>query len=203
MEKAGSQPAGDAHRLGRTEEARVDAALAEYRDRTYAQWSAPGIYSGQSPLGDRAIEAAIRSAPAPVLPRRRLRYALGAAAAAVGILAGAVALGTVAEPDGAIPEPGVLLAAASPGGDRGPFADGAALARCLDAASVPLARRTLVGAGRIDLRGERTTVLLLPGGDLGDLRVLAVTPSCAQGESSAVLVDRVLPAGAAARAATP
>ncbi|KXO97691.1 hypothetical protein [Tsukamurella pseudospumae] len=202
MEKAGSQPAGDAHRLGRTEAARVDAALAEYRDRTYAQWSAPGIYSGQSPLGDRAIEAAIRSAPTPVLPRRRLRYALGAAAAAVGILAGAIALGTVEEPDG-VPEPAVLLAAASPGGDRGPFADGAALARCLDAAAVPSERRTLLGAGPMELRGENATVLLLPGGTLGDLRVLAVTPSCARGESAAVLVDRVLPAGAAGRAATP
>ncbi|MET9326105.1 hypothetical protein [Tsukamurella sp. NPDC003166] len=203
MEKAGSQPTGDARRLSRTEEARVDAALAEYRDRTYAHWSAPGIYSGQSPLGDRAIEAAILSAPAPVLPRRRLRYALGAAAAAVGILAGGVALGTVEEPDGTIPEPGVLLTAASPGGDRGPFTDGAALTRCLDAAAVPSERRTLLGAGPMELRGENATILLLPGGTRGDLRVLAVTASCARGESAAVLVDRVLPAGAAGRATTP
>lgn len=191
-----------APRLSRAQEARVDAALAEYSDRTFAQWVGPDGPADVSPLAVHRIEAALRAAPAPTLPRRRLRYGLAATAAAVGVLAGAVALSTVEEPS-TMPEPAVLLAAASPGGDRGPFADGAALARCLDAAAVAPGGRTLLGAGSMDLRGEPATVLLLPGGRLGDLRVLAVTPSCAQGDASAVLVNRVLPAGTAGRTGTP
>lgn len=188
--------------LSRAQEARLDAALAEYRDRTFAQWSAPEGFTADSPIGDRRIAAAIRAARPPVLPRRRLRYSLGAAAAAVGVLAVTVALSTVRDTP-AEPETGVLLAAATPGGDRGPFADGGALARCLDAVSVPARQRTLLGAGPLQVRGDRATVLLLPGGRLGDVRLLAVTPSCARGESSSVLVDRVLSGGAAGRGATP
>lgn len=188
--------------LSRAQEARLDAALAEYRDRTFAQWSAPDGFTADSPLGDRRISAAIRAARPPVLPRRRLRYSLAAAAAAVGVLAGTVALSTVRDAP-AEPESGVLLAAATPGGDRGPFADVTALARCLDTASVPAAQRTLLGAGPVHVRDDRATVLLLPGGRLGDLRLLAVTPSCARGEVSSVLVDRVLTGGAGARTATP
>ncbi|WP_415851398.1 hypothetical protein, partial [Tsukamurella ocularis] len=59
--------------LTRAQEARLDAALAEYRDRTYAQWSAPEGFTADSPLGDRRITAAIRAAAPPVLPRRRRR----------------------------------------------------------------------------------------------------------------------------------
>ena len=198
-------PAGgedDARPLSRAQEARLDAALAEYRDRTFAQWSAPEGFTADSPIGDRRIAAAIRAARPPVLPRRRLRYSLGAAAAAVGVLAVTVALSTVREAP-AEPETGVLLAAATPGGDRGPFADSGALARCLDAASVPARQRTLLGAGPLQVRGDRATVLLLPGGRLGDVRLLAVAPSCAQGETSSVLIDRVLSGGAAGRGATP
>lgn len=199
-------PAGGADEerpLNRVQEARLDAALAEYRDHTFAHWSAPDGFTAHSPLGDRRIAAAIRAAPPPVLPRRRLRYSLAAAAAAVGVLAVTVALSTVREAPPAVPDAGVLLAAATPGGDRGPFADGTALSRCLDAASIPARQRTLLGAGPLRLRGDHATVLLLPGGRLGDVRLLAVTPSCAQGESSSVLVDRVLTGGAGARAATP
>lgn len=188
--------------LSRAQEARLDAALAEYRDRTFAHWSAPEGFSADSALGDRRIAAAIRAAPPPVPPRRRLRYSLVAAAAAVGVLAVTVALSTVREAP-AEPESGVLLAAATPGGDRGPFADGAALTRCLDAASVPARQRTLLGAGPVHVQDGRATVLLLPGGRLGDLRLLAVTPSCARGEASSVLVDRVLTGDAAGRAGTP
>ncbi|BDD84892.1 hypothetical protein TPB0596_46550 [Tsukamurella pulmonis] len=189
-------------RLSRAEEERLDAALAEYRDRMYAQWSAPEGAHADNPLGDRRIEAAIRAAPAPAPSRVRRRYLLGAAAAAVGVLAISVAVSTVRDVP-AEPESGVLLAAAVPGGDRGPFTDPPALRRCLDAASVPTRQRTLLGAGSMQLRGAHTTVLLLPGGKLGELRVLAVTPSCAQGESSSVLVNRVLSGASAARAGTP
>lgn len=194
--------ASDDRDLSRAQQARLDAALADYRDRTYAHWSAPEGFVADSPLGDRRIADAIRKAPAPVLPRRRLRYVLGAAAAAVGVLAVTVALTTVREGPSE-PETGVLLAAATPGGDRGAFSDGAALARCLDAASVPARQRTLLGAGPMHLRGDPATVLLLPGAALGDLRLLAVAPSCAQGVSSSVLVDRVLPGEGTARGATP
>ncbi|MCS3779278.1 hypothetical protein [Tsukamurella ocularis] len=192
----------DGRPLSRAQEARLDAALAEYRDRTFAQWAAPDGFSPDSPLGDRRISAAIRAARPPVLPRRRLRYSLTAVAAVVGVLAVTAALSTVRDAPGE-PETGVLLAAATPGGDRGPFADGAALSRCLDAASVPALQRTLLGAGLVHVRGDRATVLLLPGGRLGDLRLLAVTPACARGEASSVLVDRVLTGDAAGRAATP
>ncbi|TWS22311.1 hypothetical protein FK268_20115 [Tsukamurella sputi] len=185
--------ADDGPQLSRAAEARLDAALAEYRDRTYAQWSAPEGFVADNPLGDRRIAAAIRAAPVPVPPRRRRRFVvLGAAAAAVGVLAAGVAVATVRDSPTADPETGVLLAAAVPGGDRGPFADGLALTRCLDAASVPAPQRTLLGAGSMQLRGTHATVLLLPGTALGELRVLAVAPSCAQGERSSVLVNRVL-----------
>ncbi|NMD57894.1 MULTISPECIES: hypothetical protein [Tsukamurella] len=198
-------PAGgedDDRPLSREQDARLDAALAQYRDRTFETWSAPEGFTAESPLGDRRIAAAIRAAPPPVLPRRRLRYRLGAAAAAVGVLAVTVALSTLRE---APPEPetGVMLAAATPGGDRGPFTDVTALARCLDTASVPAQQRTLLGAGPMQVRGDHATVLLLPGGRLGDVRLLAVTPSCARGETSSVLVNRLLPGSAGARAATP
>ncbi len=216
----------DGGRLSRAQEARLDAALAEYRDRTYAQWAAPAGFTAESPLGDLRIEAALRAAPAPTPPtlparsrsarprsaqgpsaRRGPRLGLGvAAAAAVGAVAVTVAVSTVRDAPsaptapaapGAEPETGVLLAAATPGGDRGAFADSAALQRCLDAASVPAGRRTLLGAGQMRVHGDPATVLLLPGGALGDVRVLAVAPSCARGEASAVLVNRVLPGGAA------
>lgn len=191
---------------GRAREARLDAALAEFRDRTYAQWSAPDGEVDVSPLADRRIEAALREAPAPVRDapprRRRLQYALVAGAAAVTVLAVTVALRTVEE---APPEPGteVLLAAASPGGDRGPFADGAALGRCLDVAAVPPRQRTLLGAGPVVVGGDHATALLLPGGSLGELLVLAVTPSCAEGATSSVLVNRALPADGRGGALTP
>ena len=115
-------PAGGADEerpLNRGQEARLDAALAEYRDHTFAHWSAPDGFTAHSPLGDRRIAAAIRAAPPPVLPRRRLRYSLAAAAAAVGVLAVTVALSTIREAPPAVPDAGVLLAAATPGGDRG------------------------------------------------------------------------------------
>ncbi|BDH59858.1 hypothetical protein [Tsukamurella sp. PLM1] len=178
--------------LSRAQKARLDAALAEYRDRTYAEWSAPGGETDVSPLADRRIAAALRGAPSPARPRRLLRYGLTAGAAAVTVVAVTVALSTVEEP-AAEPETDVLLAAATPGGQRGPFADGAALTRCLDAAAVPADRRTLLGAGPVDVRGDPATVLLLPGAALGDLRVLAVTPACAEGTASSVLVNRTLP----------
>lgn len=193
---------GEDRPLSRAQEAGLDAALAEYRDRMYAQWSAPDGFTADSPLGDRRIAAAIRAAASPAPPRRRRRYALGAAAAAVGVLAVTVALTTVREAP-AEPDTGVLLAAATPGGDRGPFAEGTALTRCLDAASVPARQRTLLGAGPMRVRNDHATVLLLPGSRLGDVRLLAVTPECAQGEASSVLVDRVLSGCGAARAATP
>ena len=115
-------PAGGADEerpLNRGQEARLDAALAEYRDHTFAHWSAPDGFTAHSPLGDRRIAAAIRAAPPPVLPRRRLRYSLAAAAAAVGVLAVTVALSTVREAPPAVPDAGVLLAAATPGGGVG------------------------------------------------------------------------------------
>ncbi|TWS18018.1 hypothetical protein FK529_17600 [Tsukamurella asaccharolytica] len=189
--------------LNRAQEARLDAALAAYRDRTFENWSAPEGFTAESPIGDRRIADAIRAAAPPVLPRRRLRYSLAVAAAAVGVLAVTVGVRTVQETSPAEPDTGVLLAAAAPGGDRGPFADGSALTRCLDAAEVPVRQRTLLGAGPLHLRGDHATVLLLPGGRLGDLRLLAVGPSCARGDASSVLVDRVLAGGASARTATP
>lgn len=187
----------DERRLSRAQEARLDAALAAYRDRTYAQWSAPEGFAADNPLGDRRIAAAIRTA-ASAPPRHRRRYVLGATAAVAAGLAVTVGLITVRDAP-AEPETGVLLAAAAPGGDRGPFADGIALTRCLDAAAVPTRQRTLLGAGPMELRGARTTVLLLPGAALGELRVLAVTPSCAQGDSSSVLVNRTLTGASAGR----
>ncbi len=197
---------GDGERLSRAEESELDAALAAYRDRTYAHWSAPEGLTADDPLGDRRIAEAIRGAGAPRAPRFRRRYLLGATAAAVGVLAVAVALRTVqdsADPPAAIPENGVLLAAAVPGGDRGPFADGAALTRCLDVAAVPARQRTLLGAGSLQVRGDRATVLLLPGAALGEIRVLAVTPSCARGEGSSVLVNRMLSGASPAREGRP
>jgi len=204
MGQATPRTSGEEHdelRLSRAQEARLDAALADYRDRTYAQWSAPEGFVADDPLGDRRIAAAIRTA-ASAPARRRRRYALGAAAAVAAGLAVTVGLVTVRDAP-AEPETGVLLAAAVPGGDRGPFADGLALARCLDAAAVPTRQRTLLGAGSTDLRGTHATVLLLPGAALGELRVLAVTPSCAQGESSSVLVNRTLTGASAPRGGTP
>lgn len=183
--------------------ARLDAALADYRDRTYAQWSAPDGEVDVSPLADRRIVAGLRAARPPSQPHRRLRYGLLAgAAAAVTALAVTVALSTVEETH-TEPETGVLLAAASPGGDRGPFADDAALSRCLDAAGMSAKQRTLLGAGPVDIGGDHATALLLPGAALGDLVVLAVTPSCAEGKASSVLVNRTLPADGRGGESTP
>ncbi|GAB3133668.1 hypothetical protein GCM10027289_23850 [Tsukamurella serpentis] len=180
--------------LARAREIRLDAALAEYRDRTYAGWTAPGGAAVPASV-DRRIVAALRAAPSPGRPRSRLVLGLAASAAAVTALAVTVALTTVEETT-TEPETGVLLAAAAPGGDRGVFADQDALRRCLDAAAVPAARRTLLGSGPVDVLGDHATVLLLPGTRLGDLTVLAVTPDCARGAPSSIVVKRTLPATA-------
>ncbi|WP_019201522.1 hypothetical protein [Tsukamurella sp. 1534] len=205
LRPAGAHPA-DGHpraaRPPRKPAAALDAALAEYRDRTYATWSAPDDPGADvSLLADRRIEAALRAAPSPQVHGRRMRYGLAGAAAAVATVAAvAVALTVVTQPETVEPGNEVLLAAATPGGDRGPFAEMAALTRCLDAARVPPAQRTLLGAGPVEIRGDAATALLLPGRTLGDLLVLAVTPSCADGAASSVLLTRTL---AAARPTAP
>lgn len=194
--------AGRRPRTGSARErsARLDEALAQYRDTTYATWTAPGGPVDVSPLADRRIIAELRAAPAPSLPSKRLRYAaVGVGAVAASVLAVVVALSTLGQPGTVEPDDGVLLAAATPGGDRGVLADAAALHRCLDAARVPAAKRTVLGAGSVQVRGKTATVLLLPGPTLGDLTLLAVSPTCADGASSAVLVTRTL--AAAGRAA--
>ncbi|CAM3937469.1 MULTISPECIES: hypothetical protein [Tsukamurella] len=199
----GEQPPqrGRRSRADRARSDRLDDLLAQYRDDTYATWTPPDGPADVTPLGDRRIIADLRTAPKPTLPNKRLRY--GAAAVgtvAASALAVTVALSTLGEPGTVEPDNGILLAAASPGGDRGALTDHAALQRCLDAARIPTTKRIVLGAGPIDVRGTSATVLLLPGPALGDLTLLAVTPTCAQGTASSVLVTRTL--AAAARTAT-
>jgi hypothetical protein len=179
-----SDPAGSPSAAERA--ARLDGALADYRDATYAE---------VSPLADRRIVAELRAAPKPALPDRRVRYGVAAVGAvAASVAAVVVALSTLGEPGTVDPGNDVLLAAATPGGDRGPFAERSALQRCLEAARIPLTQRVLLGAGPVHVRGSEAVALLLPGPSLGDLTVLAVTPQCAEGAAASVLITRTLPA---------
>lgn len=188
-----SDPAGSPSAAERA--ARLDGALADYRDATYASWAPPAGPAEVSPLADRRIVAELRAAPKPALPDRRVRYGIAAVGAvAASVAAVVVALSTLGEPGTVDPGNDVLLAAATPGGDRGPFAERSALQRCLEAARIPLTQRVLLGAGPVHVRGSEAVALLLPGPSLGDLTVLAVTPQCAEGAAASVLITRTLPA---------
>lgn len=177
------------------DQARLDAALADYRDRTYATWTAPPAHSELTEFTDKRVLDALRAEPAPRSRRPRLRAGLTAACAA-GVLAVAVtvALSMLDRPGATEPRSDVLLAAAAPGGDRGPFDEQSALERCLDVAGVPEGQRIVIGAGPVSVRGASAVALLLGGAGLGELRVLAVTPACATGDQGSVLADRTLSA---------